>query len=222
MIKQFIFMIVFWFGLQGCRASVIQDSETLDILQVDDCKIDFPIPEKWSENYFYNYNVSFDGLNADELSDLYGAAVVSRMVYEEKLEVERLAGSAGWQARVIMSNTMFAVVLSNKSCVYLGFRGTDFNSIRDWMVNFKAKGRNVPSGKVHRGMFAAYGGMKEEIREALQSADASGKRLIVTGHSLGGALAGIFSYDSTLDLFLDTPSYVIDKLITFGHLTGQC
>lgn len=79
-------------------------------------------------------------------------------------------------------------------------------SLTDWWTDMKVRKAPWEAGRVHRGFAAAYNSVCEEIREATKDAT----RLIITGHSLGGALATLCAHD------LMECGHEISEVITFG------
>ena len=116
----------------------------------------------------------------------------------------------------------------------MAFRGTD--DPVDWRENFwvmPQKTRETPSyermrpfvpsvsPKIHGGFYGAYRRVSESIRDAFDEFSVEGGRWLLTGHSLGGALASI---TTTLIRFEHSPD-----LVTFGcpkwgnrHATWLC
>lgn len=86
----------------------------------------------------------------------------------------------------------------NSDRLYVIFRGSD-KSI-DWINNFQFRQQIYPYGdgnsevKFHQGFMSAYWAVRDRLLDVM--ANFEGQHLIVTGHSLGGALATI----ATLDL----------------------
>ncbi len=71
--------------------------------------------------------------------------------------------------------------------VVLTFRGTD--GLRDFFYDFNFAPRDLDRFHVHRGFWDCFEAARDDVAEGLREAEAGGKRLFITGHSLGGALA---------------------------------
>lgn len=102
-----------------------------------------------------------------------------------------------FKAKVFNKKEWFGYILQSFHETILVFRGTD--SDIDWVAD--AIFYQVPypyvngQGKVHGGFLSIYDSCREEIIEALKTVHPL-KKLYITGHSLGGALATL----STIDL----------------------
>lgn len=75
--------------------------------------------------------------------------------------------------------------LVDADCIVIAFRGT--SSLRDFLTDADCLRAKVTCGQVHQGFWEAWLGVKEAIKAQIPNFE--GKRIYVTGHSLGGALA---------------------------------
>lgn len=105
---------------------------------------------------------------------------------------------------------------------YTGIKGDTFyitffstNSKKDWVFNFRGIRRVIPYEgtnkkiRVHTGYITAYKACRDEIANRLK---ASGKKkVVITGHSLGGAVATI----AALDIKYNNPESSVD-VVSFG------
>jgi len=94
-------------------------------------------------------------------------------------------------------------ILSNSSIVIVVFRGTEGpTAIKDWLTNAQHWMTAVPdswgSGKkisVHKGYYNALSEVYQSVREIVRDRQQNGDRKVfLTGHSLGGALATLCAY----------------------------
>lgn len=89
--------------------------------------------------------------------------------------------------------------------LYIVFRGSD-TSI-DWINNFQFRQQIYPYGdgntevKFHQGFMTGYFAVRQALLDAMEKFE--GQQVIVTGHSLGGALATIAALDLQYNLGSD-------------------
>eukprot|EP00249_Psilotum_nudum_P009010 c21651_g1_i1 orf=336-1379(-) len=98
----------------------------------------------------------------------------------------------------------FVGVAEDLGAIVIAFRGTQENSIQNWVENlyFKQLDLNYPGVKgamVHQGFFSAYynTSLGKHVVEAVDSINKkrNGLKILVTGHSMGGAMASFCGLD---------------------------
>lgn len=118
-------------------------------------------------------------------------ALASKLAYENPSDVERTAKTVwGFETcKFIDADDTQCFVATTPTVAVVSFRGTE--SRGDWFRNANVPGRTRSYGIVHRGFLAAFQVVEDQIAAALSSLN--GRALILTGHSLGGALATVMA-----------------------------
>lgn len=88
----------------------------------------------------------------------------------------------------------------------IAFRGTEMMSVQDWRTNLNRELVDTIGGRVHAGFADAFA----SIRRPLLASIPEGVPLLVTGHSLGGALATLAA------MYLDLSGHSVAAVETFG------
>lgn len=155
-----------------------------------------------------------------------GYTLVGPIVAEPARVLARLAAATTSQQSMVhemlADSYTFGLVAYNKSAntALVAFRGTE--NLQDWLADFDAVLINYEpvgnSGLVHMGFQLVY----EQVRGTLPPLIAVGcagcTRILVTGHSLGAALAVL----SALDIAKNIPPNIVPELYTFaGPRTGN-
>ena len=137
-------------------------------------------------------------------------ALGSHLAYEEETEVDSTTRNT-WDfetCEFIQADNTECFVAATSDVVFVGFRGTEFFSIADWMTDLNALSTTRPYGSVHQGFFAAFQLVDSRIRSALESFP--NRPVVLTGHSLGGAIATIAAAEWQ-------GQYEVSSIYTFGQ-----
>ncbi len=118
-------------------------------------------------------------------------ASASKLSYKSE-EVVRSVATDDWgfsSVEVLNSDHTQAFIAQSDSAFLVAFRGTE--SIGDWLQNIDIVRTKRSYGSIHGGFAEAYDLVGQSIAASLSAAADAGKKLWLTGHSLGGALATI-------------------------------
>lgn len=114
-------------------------------------------------------------------------ALASHVAYMDKVSVQQNCES--WQlekCHFVEKDNTECFVAGNSETAIVAFRGTEAK-IKDWLIDLNFIGTTQSYGRVHRGFWAAFQSVSDLLDVAI--ADLGTPKLILTGHSLGGALA---------------------------------
>lgn len=138
-------------------------------------------------------------------------AEISQIAYESPVFAAQLFGELGLtDCYPLFDGSMVGYIAANDQAAVIVFRGTDFNEWSDWGVNKAVRPAWTEHGDIHSGFDNAYGGLQEQVVEVLRQLEP--KRVWVTGHSLGGALATVCAYRLE-----SAGEYPIAGLVTLGQ-----
>jgi hypothetical protein len=99
-------------------------------------------------------------------------------------------------------------IASTPVATLLSFRGTE--SVGDWLADLNTARTTRPYGVVHRGFYHAFTDVQSRIEQSLRTLP--GRRLVVTGHSLGGALATVAAAE-----WLSSGAFEVASVYTYGQ-----
>ncbi|MEM7477708.1 MAG: trypsin-like peptidase domain-containing protein [Planctomycetota bacterium] len=116
-------------------------------------------------------------------------ALASNLVYEDGDTVTSTCETT-WgfsNCEFIARDGTECFIASTNKVVLLAFRGT--KETTDWITNLNLVGTTKDYGRVHRGFLGAFEVVRPMLQEAIS--ETPGLPIVLTGHSLGGALATI-------------------------------
>jgi len=117
---------------------------------------------------------------------------ISELVYEDEPVVRQQLVEWGFESKCITVDSMVVHVAWNDDALVIAFRGT--NELADWVVNLNFATHAIIEGRVHAGWYSAYKSLEPQILEALPADGERPRKVWITGHSLGGALAVACDY----------------------------
>ncbi|MFM9109835.1 MAG: trypsin-like peptidase domain-containing protein [Prochlorococcaceae cyanobacterium] len=136
-------------------------------------------------------------------------ALASELVYRPEAEVERQARAWGFRSCDFVEQGAAQGFLAASADLVLGcFRGTEGTA--DWLSNLKVNPRVVDElgAQVHAGFWGQFDALRPQLERLM--APHSQLPLLVTGHSLGGAIAALAAATWA-------PSRPLRALYTYGQ-----
>ena len=140
-------------------------------------------------------------------------AVASQLVYQTDEQVKNALGplqAAGLS--LIVEQNHRCLLLAYADCIIVAFRGTDAGELADWKTNVNHAPTAGAFGLVHSGYLAAVDLMWPRLTAALARLREGEQSLLLTGHSMGGALAVVAAAK-----FASEGAMPIAGLYTFGQ-----
>jgi len=120
-------------------------------------------------------------------------AQCSSDVYLSPVEAEEVFKKRGYKSVASLnSSTLVGYVASLGDTSVIMFRGTNPSEIQDWFINLSNRSRKVDHGNVHAGFWTGYDSLHGQLAKVLEASKP--KKVWITGHSLGGALAVVCAY----------------------------
>jgi triacylglycerol lipase len=117
-------------------------------------------------------------------------AKAARLAYHDQFAITSLIRNWNFtQFHFFEQNHTQAFMMGNDQLIILAFRGTEGNSIKDWMTDANINLIEDCYGEVHRGFSFGLNEIWQDVLSKLQSFRTQNQPLFITGHSLGAALA---------------------------------
>lgn len=120
-------------------------------------------------------------------------AEISAAAYDDpEAQLSKLQSIGAKDVKSFEKGSSAGLVAWDDRTVVIAFRGTQ--SLADKLTDIKVFGKGVDGGRMHRGFFGAVEAVYEQAMKIAEEHGAKTKKVWVTGHSLGGAMAAAFTY----------------------------
>ena len=157
----------------------------------------------------FKFNPSISGF---DIQNSLSMALASRLAYEDADKIKAGLAETGMDCwNFIDEGGTQAYVFRIKNLVVLAFRGTD--STADVFLDAKATHKSMSAGTFHSGFLEAFNFASEPIIDSMAPMVEKHTAVVVTGHSMGGALAMLSNW------FLP---FHISQIYTFGCPRFMC
>ncbi len=143
------------------------------------------------------------------------AYVLSQLCYytyfTPELLIERLNTLSIKHEDIIYVNKRdnYSLIIITAEEVIIVIRGSD--TVQDWLLNAQLLLTSYSKGKVHQGFYEVFKQLYTDIEAPLKKEIAKGKKIYITGHSLGGAV-GILVADKLIN-----SNIPVHSIYTFGQ-----
>ena len=137
-------------------------------------------------------------------------ALASYLAYSSKYTIKKHLKQWGFaEFQPVFNDGTECFFARSKDIALISFRGTEFTKLSDWMTDFNAWSTSRSYGEVHRGFLGGLQAVEGKLLDLVQSA---GLPVVLTGHSLGGALAVIAAAEWASNKDID-----IRSIYTYGQ-----
>ncbi len=140
-------------------------------------------------------------------------SVASQLVYQPDEAVNGALGPLqASELSLVVEQNHRCLLIAYADCIIVAFRGTDAGELADWKTNWQHKPAPGAFGLVHSGYLSAVDLLWPRLTASLERMRNNQQTLLLTGHSMGGALAVVaaakFSADGAIP---------VAGLYTFGQ-----
>ncbi len=137
-------------------------------------------------------------------------AVCSHLAYETpQVIVPTVRERFGMQAcEFVQTDATECFVAATPDTLLVTFRGTA--GLRDWLSDLNTFSTTASYGSLHRGFYFAFQAVKSSLEQVMRNIGTDNRMLVLTGHSLGGALATVAAAEWAT-------SFKIRSVYTYGQ-----
>ncbi|KXS31662.1 MAG: Lipase family protein [Candidatus Gallionella acididurans] len=140
-----------------------------------------------------NKLISFDLSNPDSRENANFAATLASLSYMTQSEIEvglKNHGYMGTDVIFIKHHLLSCFILKWGDITAIAFKGS--KTWREWLNNFNVWPQATNSGRIHAGFLYTIQCIGPTIYRLIYADIILGKRIVLTGHSRGGAIALLF------------------------------
>jgi hypothetical protein len=138
--------------------------------------------------------ISFSSDDTRSPSNLLFAATLASLSYKPQLEIEAglvEIGYSGTDVIFFKTDLISCFIVRWEDFVFISFKGSE--SWREWLNNLNAWPEATAQGRLHAGWLYAISRYGPILYQLIKSDILLGKKIVLTGHSRGGALANLFA-----------------------------
>ena len=122
----------------------------------------------------------------------YGTAYCANLAYKDSSEIfEELDNWSVSKKVFIDKSTTQGFIFKKDDVIIISFRGTEVTQKSDILADAAAIQTEAYEGRVHLGFNTAYNIVKDQVLKTVKEYQTNNEAIIITGHSLGGALATV-------------------------------
>lgn len=139
--------------------------------------------------------IKFDFTNPSDPKNTLFCITLASMAYKSQSEVEEelhKIGYDGSKAMFFKSSLTAGFIVERDDVIAVSFKGS--STWREWLNNCNMWLRRTEYGRVHSGFWTTVERISPSIFEMIFPRLRPGIKLVVTGHSRGGALASFFQF----------------------------
>jgi len=133
----------------------------------------------------FETSIGYNSRNAYWLSEAAKLAYAS----ERKIQLEAQDAWNFENYQFLNGGDTQGFIIGNQRIIVIAFRGTEPSNLQDWMTDARIKLQPAFGGNVHSGFLTGLNHVWDLLVEKLNEFQSQNQPILVTGHSLGAALA---------------------------------